>query len=418
MKILIVTQYFWPEFFIVNDMVKTLVRQGHTVKVLTGKPNYPDGDVFDGYEESGLEHEDYNNASIFRVPLRPRKSGGAKNLFLNYLSFIYNGLRYFPSEIKGEAYDSIIVFAPSPITSALPALYLKYKTKAHLAIWVQDLWPESLKATGFIKNKYLLRIIGLLVRAIYAGSDTLMVQSRLFFAPVSNYASSDKIIYFPNAYPDDFSVSMQMEETNEILSSKGLIDTLENNFCVTFAGNLGTAQSLNTLISAAQKLIGIKNLRIVLVGSGSKVNWLSEQIKDRNLHNVILAGQFPSSVMPEIFSRSQALLVSLNKDDIFSFTIPGKVQAYLASGRPIIGCLDGEGARIIDEAGAGLTCPAEDVDGLVAVIKEVISMSISDRAALGVAGRKYFLKNFEMNQLCIHLIDILNMRIKIAKVKA
>lgn len=418
MRILLVTQYFWPEFFIINDMVKTLAMQGHFIKVLTGKPNYPGGEIFDGYEQEGIEHEVYDkNVSIFRIPVRPRKAGGSKNLFLNYLSFIWNGMRYFPSAIKGETYDSILVFAPSPITSAIPALYLKWKMKIHLAIWIQDLWPESLRATGFIHNKLILRIVGWIVRAIYTGSDTLLVQSRAFFKPVSIYANPAKVVYFPNAYTDIFSESEQTGESDEIILPESLIDILEKNFCVSFTGNLGTAQSLQTIVSAAEKLKEIKNLRIILVGSGSMSNWLAEQKKDRNLHNLILAGHYPASTMPSIFSRSQALLVTLKKNEIFSYTIPGKVQAYLSSAKPIIAALDGEGARIIEEAGAGLTSPAEDVDGLVNAIKKIIMLSVSERLEMGLAGRQYYLKNFEMKKQCIQLISILDERINIVKEK-
>ena len=179
MRILIVSQYFWPEVFIINALIQTLESQGLTIKVLTGKPNYPGGEIFEGYTQKGIQQELFDNtAPIFRVPLRPRKAGGAKNLFLNYWSFIWNGLRFFPSAVKNEHYDAILVFAPSPITMAIPAIYLKWKLKTHLAVWVQDLWPESLVATGMINNKIALKMVRYMVKGIYACSDTLLVQSQ------------------------------------------------------------------------------------------------------------------------------------------------------------------------------------------------------------------------------------------------
>ena len=411
MKILLVTQYFWPEFFIINDLVKTLVSQGHSVKVLTGKPNYPSGDIFDGYKQAGCEEELFENTiPIFRSPLRPRKKGGAKNLLLNYGSFIWNGLRFFPDAVKNEKFDTILVFAPSPITAAIPAIYLKWKLKTHLAIWVQDLWPESLSATGFIKNRFLLGLLGGIVRGIYSQADTLFVQSKGFINPVSTYAARDKIVYYPNSYKDTLAAS-EMNASKLNMLPKDLIEVMEHTFCVTFAGNLGRAQSIETILDAADKLSHISNIRILLVGKGSLSDWILEQKRTRQLDNLILAGHFSANTMPDLFTRSDALLVTLKKEDIFAYTIPSKIQSYLASGRPIIAALDGEGARIIEEAGAGLTCGAEDVDGLVACIEQLYTMTNSEKKTMSESGREYYVQNFEMESQAKRLITILGKRI-------
>jgi glycosyltransferase involved in cell wall biosynthesis len=413
MRILIVSQYFWPEFFIINDLVETLESQGHTIKVLTGKPNYPSGQVFDGYAENGVQEQLFaKKVSVFRAPLRPRKTGGARNLFLNYWSFIWNGMRFFPAAVKNEHYDVILVFAPSPITMAIPAIYLKWKLKTHLAIWVQDLWPESLSATGFIKNRFLLALVRLLVRGIYSKADTLLVQSEGFIEPVSRYADIEKVVYYPNSYKNKLK-GFDLESTqfkNNALSV-GLTDLFEPFFCVTFAGNLGTAQSLETIVDAAAKLKYLTNLRIVLVGSGSLSDWLLEQKVNRKLDNLVLAGRFPSEMMPQIFTASEALLVTLKKEEIFGYTIPGKIQAYLASGRPIIAALDGEGARVIDDSGAGLTCEAEDVNGLVDCIERLYGMSEIEKNMMAESGRAYYLKHFEMESQATRLVDILHSRL-------
>ncbi len=413
MKILVVSQYFWPEFFIINDLVETLESQGHTIKVLTGKPNYPSGQVFDGYTQTGVQEESFaKKVSVFRAPLRPRKTGGAKNLFLNYWSFIWNGVRFFPAALKNEHYDAILVFAPSPITMAIPAIYLKWKLKTHLAIWVQDLWPESLSATGFIKNRFLLALVRLLVRGIYSHADTLLVQSEGFIKPVSRYAAVEKIIYYPNSYKDEyFGVVQNLTQPTNNALPLNLAHLLEQFFCVTFTGNLGTAQSLETIVDAAAKLKYLPNLRIVLVGSGALSDWLLEQKVNRKLDNLVLAGRFPSEMMPEIFMRSEALLVTLRKEEIFSYTIPSKIQAYLASGRPIIAALDGEGAKVVKNAGAGLTCGAEDVDGLVNCIECLSNMTDVEKQKMSKVGRNYYLEHFEMDLQTKNLIDILSSRI-------
>jgi glycosyltransferase involved in cell wall biosynthesis len=406
MRILLVSQYFWPEFFIINDLVRTLTAQGHVVKVLTGKPNYPEGVVFEGYSASGYQEEIYDSSvRVCRAPLRPRGSSGAKNLLLNYLSFVVNGLRYFPRAVKDENFDAILVFAMSPITAAIPAIYLKWKLKSHLAVWVQDLWPESLSATGFVKNKTALRAAGWMVRGIYAFVDTLLVQSRAFRDPVSRYADPGKIVYYPNSYQD---VPPSTEQTR---IPAPLLAELENHFCLVFAGNLGTAQSVETLVEVADKLRGLSGLKIVLVGSGSMLSWIESQKQSRALDNLILAGRFPASEMPHFFSRAAGLLVTLKQNEAFSYTIPSKVQAYLAAGRPIIAALDGEGARIVQEAGAGLTSPAQDAEGMANSIEQLFRMTLEQRESLGHSGRAYYLEHFEMERQSQRLVELLHSRI-------
>jgi len=401
MKILVVSQYFWPESFIINDIVRTLDKQGHEVVVATGKPNYPDGKVFDGYRARGTQRERYlGKIDVLRVPLWPRGEGGAKNLILNYLSFVLAGLLFLPWMLRKREFDAILVFAPSPILQAIPAIPLKWLKKAKLALWIQDLWPESLAATGFIRNPHVLRAVGWLVRGIYRCCDTLLVQSHAFFEPVSRYADRGKIVYYPN--------SMDASTPAETVSIPGdLSELLETHFCAVFAGNLGTAQALDTLLQAAVHLKADADIRLVVVGSGSRLAWLQAQKALLGLDNLVLAGRYPPQAMSQIFERSGALLVSLNAEAIFAQTVPSKVQAYLAAGRPIIACLNGEGARIIQEAGAGVSSPAEQVLPLVAAIREMHSRSHVEREAMGASGRAYFDRNFDMDVQVRRLIDLL-----------
>jgi glycosyltransferase involved in cell wall biosynthesis len=408
MRILIISQYFWPESFIINQISKTLVLQGHQVVVLTGKPNYPDGIIYSEYQQKGVQHQRIDGVEVIRVPMRPRKSGSGKDLILNYLSFIMSGLLRFPSLVKGRHFDVIFVFAPSPITSVLPAIFLKYIKRTHLAVWVQDLWPESLAATGFIKNKAALKIVSYLVQGIYACSDTLLVQSHAFMKPLSLLSKQDKIQYFPNSI-DDMQQQMINGDNNGI--PKSLQTLLDTNFCLVFAGNIGKAQSIETIISAAVKLKSRFDIKIVFVGKGSMLEWAQQEVSRLHLENVVFAGAFPMDVMPVIFSKAEVLLVSLKSDEIFSYTIPSKIQAYMSAGRPIIASINGEAARIINEAGAGLTCSAEDVDGLVVCVQQIITRSENERARFGLAGRDYFLKNFEMKSQCNRLVEILEQRI-------
>jgi glycosyltransferase involved in cell wall biosynthesis len=401
-RLLLVTQYFWPEQFILNDLVRHIARRGHSVTVMTGKPNYPGGAVFKGYTESGLQVEAYaDGVEVFRVPLRSRRSGGARNLFLNFVSFVWSGLWHFRKLLKDRDYDAILVFA-SPITAAIPAIPLKWTKKAHLALWIQDLWPESLSATGYVRNGLLLRTVGCLVRAIYACADTLLIQSHAFRQPVSRYASGKNIVYYPN--------SIDASNTTDFESNplpEDLVSLLDSNFCVLFAGNLGRAQAVETLVEAAVKLRDLKDCRMVLVGSGSMLEWVRERKSALGLDNLALAGRFPMSAMPHIYRRAHGLIVTLKDEEIFACTVPSKVQAYLAAGKPIVAALNGEGARVITEAKAGLVCPSEDAVGLAQCIRTLHAMPEDERIRMGQSGYAYFLEHFEMSRQTERLLEIL-----------
>lgn len=403
MKILILSQYFSPENFIINDVARTLVAQGHEVLVATGKPNYPDGQIFPGYRAGGVQHDVFGEkVEVLRVPLWPRGKGGAKNLSLNYLSFAFSGLVFFPWLLSNRKLDAILVFAPSPITQVIPAIPLKWLKKAHLAVWVQDLWPESLSATGFVKQPYLLKGISQLVKAIYASCDTLLVPSKAFVEPIARYTRRDKIVYYPN------SIDVEALSSTVAQLPADLLIELEQNFCVVFAGNLGTAQSLDTLVETAKKLQDYEGIRLVLVGSGSRLAWLQEQKTLHQLDNLLLPGRFPIEAMPLIFARAGALLVSLKDEAIFAQTIPSKIQAYLAAGRPIIASLRGEGAHVVIEAAAGRACEPENPAALAALIYTMKNLPAAELQAMGEAGKAYFYEHFEMSSQVTRLVEILD----------
>lgn len=407
LKIAVITQYFHPESFIINDIVRELAQQGHHVEVFTGKPNYPGGKVYDGFSEKGYVEDVFaDGVAVHRAPLRPRHAGGAKNLALNYLSFVFNGIRYFSRQARRSKFDVYFVFAMSPITAAIPAIAMKAVHRAPLFIWIQDLWPESLEATGFVKNKFILRVVGMFVRAIYAAADVLLVQSQAFVEPVSHYARNDKIQYYPNSYLTDDSSSSAPQLPDSLTS------VLRENFCVVFAGNMGTAQALPTIVDAALRLQNSGSTAcIVMVGAGSSAAWLAEQKAALGLDNLVLAGAFPKSAMAELFELSSALLVTLKKEEIFSYTIPSKVQAYLAAGRPIIGSLDGEGARVIAAAHAGMTCSAGDGQALAESIAEMQNLSVEQRQQLGNNGKAYYFEHFELKAQCKKLIELFEKQI-------
>ena len=408
MDIIIVSHYFWPESFIINEISNKLVQAGNKVTVLTGKPNYPDGKIFSGYKFWGIQKEVYNGVDVFRIPLIPRGNGGGMRLVLNYFSFVVFGSLFFPCIVSKRKVDAILFFEPSPLTSTIPAIILKFIKRKRLYLWVQDLWPESLSATGFIKNKGVLNTIELLVKWIYTHSDKLLIQSEAFREPVSRLADEKKIIYYPNSVDGAAYRQISPSYTFEEHSIVGLIG---KRFSVVFAGNIGTAQSVNTIITAAE-ILSANGMKIdfFLVGSGSRLIWAQKEVQHLRLDNVHFPGRFPMGDMPSILSRADVLLVTLKDHPIFNYTIPSKIQAYLAVGKPIVACLNGEGARVIvKEAKAGIACPAEDPSELAEAVSQLYGMSVEDRRILGENGKRYFKEHFDMDLLVDKLVDIMKL---------
>ena len=399
MKVLILSQYFWPENFTINQLAITLKNQGNEVVVATGKPNYPDGNVYNGYKAWGYSKEFFDNdIEVVRVPTYPRATGGAINLILNYIVFVVCGVVIFPFLLRKHKFDSIVVFAGSP-NAAIPAIFLKWVKKCHLALWILDLWPDTLVATGLIKNKVIIGIVKAFVKWSYKKADTILVQSLAFVNPVTKMSNASKVVYYPNTAD----VSISQGEIEFSISTE-LKNVLSSYFTVVFTGNIGTAQSMQTLIGAAQILETNKNIKFVLVGSGSMLEWLREQRLKLKLDNIFIAGRYPISAMDFIFKNSGCLLAMLKSDEIFAYTIPGKIQAYLSSGMPIIASLNGEGARIVEASGSGLTCAAEDSTALANCVLKLYETPESERCLMGVSGKKYYDKYFEINKQAKKLI--------------
>ena len=397
MRILIISQYFWPEEFRINELSVMLVERGHQVTVLTGIPNYPGGSFFPGYRFIRNKTENYKGIKIIRVPLYPRGKGGGFRLSLNYLSFAFFASILGPVKCR-DSYDVIFVYEPSPITVGLPAVVMKKIKSAPIVFWVQDLWPESLSATGTIKSKYILKMLENLVRFIYYHCDLILAQSKSFIESiVKTGVDRSKIEYFPNSAEAIFDTAAECSE------AMGHIE-LPKGFRIMFAGNIGVAQDFETIVTAAELIKNQADIHWVIVGNGSMFSWVQEQIKLRQLSQTVhLLGRHPVEAMPSFFSRADVMLVTLRKGSIFALTIPAKVQAYMASARPIIAALDGEGARTIEEAGAGLVSPSENPEMLAQTVLKVYRMDEVQREKMALSGRKYFEENFEPNKLIDNL---------------
>lgn len=399
MRVLIISQYFWPESFRINEIALTLLEKGVEVEVLTGKPNYPYGEVFTGYRAWGCQRETYQGINVNRIPLFPRGGGGWR-LALNYLSFIVSGLIFAPWMLRNKKYDVIFVYAPSPIFQAIPASFLGWLKGCPVALWVQDLWPESAQATGYISNLRLLKLIESMVHFVYQHTDLLLVQSKAFLAPVARLAKGKSIVYYPNSVESTFydfpAVSLPV------------IPGLADGFTVLFAGNVGVGQAVEVIVGAAEILRDYPDINFVVLGKGSRWDWMCKQIEIRGLSNLHLAGSYPVETMPGLMRQAAVLLVTLADQPIFAATIPNKIQAYMAVGKPILACLNGEGARIVREADAGLAVPAEDAVALADGVLSLYKMSAKEREKIGQNGRVYFREHFDHDRLADQLVDHLH----------
>jgi len=399
MRVLVVSQYFWPESFRINEVVRTLVEKGVEVDVLTGKPNYPEGAVYAGYRAWGCQVAPWAGATVFRLPLFPRGARSAWKLVLNYLSFVAMGVLFGPWMLRKRRYDVVFVYGLSPILQTLPALWLGWLKRRKVIVWVQDLWPESLSATGYVRNRTVLKLVERVVRFIYCHVDLLLVQSEAFLGPVSGLASETPVKYFPNSVDESFSVPT----TAKVPNVPGLMD----GFSVMFAGNIGTAQAVEVIVEAATLLKEQADIQFVILGEGSRRDWMLQEVKNRNLANLHLPGRFPVETMPGFMQKASVLLVTLTDQEIFRFTIPSKVQAYLAAGRPILACLNGEGAKLVAVSGAGLTVPAEDGKALAEAVLQLYRMTSQEREAMGINGRLYYTQHFSHDMLTDQLMGLL-----------
>jgi colanic acid biosynthesis glycosyl transferase WcaI len=393
MRILIPSQYFWPENFPINDLARGLRQRGHEITVLTGMPNYPEGRFYSGYRAFPIRIDRYEGIKIVRVPMVPKGNGSAVRMLLYYWSLALAACLLVPVFFRKKV-DLAFVYQPSPITVGLPALLLKAMEKTRVWIWVQDLWPETLAGTGMVRSALVLRLTDRLVRFIYSECDRVLVQSEAFVSRmVKKGVPRERIRFFPNSAPEFYRPTIVDPEALER-------NLMPQGFRVLFAGNVGRAQDIPTILSAAEKLKQEGDIHWVILGDGPLRSWAEESIRTRGLEKTVhLLGRYPEQAMPRFFSLADVLLVTLKKDPVFAITVPSKIQPYLASGRPIAAALDGEGARVIDESGGGLAVPAGDAEALAGAILKLHGMPKSDLERMGRLSREYSKSHFERNML-------------------
>jgi glycosyltransferase involved in cell wall biosynthesis len=401
MDILIVSQYFWPESFRVNDFASSLVKLGHRVTVLTGKPNYPAGKIYGGYKFLGYQKESYNEVSVIRVPLIPRGNSNGFMLAVNYLSFILFSCIYVL--FHSRRYDVTLTYGLSPVFQAYAAVLYKKLYKVRTFLWIQDLWPESVKAAGRLNSRYVYGVLEKMVVNVYSNVDGIFCQSPVFSDSIlKKGVQLDKIFYAPNWAEDLYTNKDNIN--NEKYSS-----LMPKGFIVMFAGNIGESQDFDSVIKAAIILRKYQDVKWVIIGDGRKKKDVVKQISDNDLiGTVFLLGKFPVEDMPSMFVHADVMLTSLKDEYIFSLTIPSKIQSYMAFGKPILTMLNGIGSKVVKDADCGYTAHAGDYESLA---KNVLLAKQADKnilAAKGQNGYQYYMKNFAKDIVISNIISAVN----------
>ncbi len=386
MNILFFSQHFWPENFIINDLVRTFSKdKSSEISVLTSKPNYPKGVIYKGYNVYDVTKENYFGANLFRVPVLLRKKSFL-GLFLNYLSFIISATILTPFLLWYKRINIIFVYGTSPILQVLPAIFISFLKKAKLIIWVQDLWPESVEAAGYVRNKYLLSIIRFFVKYIYAKADLILVQSQAFEQKILSINNKCNVLYLPNFAPSEYEKNIDL-----IYKSTHRVNEI---FEVVYAGNLGRAQNLDVILKAFKLLVPYKKIKFYLIGEGSYKENLIKQTKELNLHNVVFVEFLPLKNLKKRIKRSSLLLLSLKENEVLNLTIPSKFQAYLTFGKPILVAANGEVSRLVKKSQSG-TAVSPISEFLIAnSILHYYKMNPLDRAKIGLKGLNFYKKNY------------------------
>lgn len=383
-KILVICQYYKPEPFRISDICEEMVQRGHEVQVVTGYPNYPEGILYDGYGKGKHIDEVINGVKVHRCFTIPRETGIAKRM-MNYYSYAISSIKYVLSNkctaSDGKKFDVVFCNQLSPVMMAHAAIAYKKKYKVPVIMYCLDLWPESLIAGGIKRESAIYKYYHHVSKMIYRQMDKILITSRMFSKYLKNEfgITAENIEYLPQYAEGIFEQIPPKTET-------GVFDFM-------FAGNIGEVQSVETILKAAEKLKEYP-VKFHIVGGGTDLERLKKIKEDKKIENVIFYGRRPLEEMPGFYEKADAMLITLAADPVLSLTLPGKVQSYMAVGKPIIGAIDGETKEIIEDARCGFCGKADDAEELTENIKHFI-LKETDRTNMGQNARKYYEENFQ-----------------------
>jgi colanic acid biosynthesis glycosyl transferase WcaI len=399
-RILVLCQHFWPETFRITDIVEGLVENGYDVDVLCGIPNYPAGKFFDGYGYFKNRRQNYKGANIIRVPEIPRGNNTNFRILLNYVSFPFFALFYIPW-LSTKKYDRILIYQLSPVFMALPGIILGKLKGIKTFIYILDFWPHSLLSILKFKNKYILSFLTNMSYWHYRQADGVIgvfkgIQTRLIDLVG---LKKEKTLYIAQA-----AEKIYEKEVHD----KNLEKRFAGKFNIVFAGNINPAQSFETVLEAATivKKSGFSQAHYIIIGEGMSKSWLVSEVDRLGLKDSFsFEGFMPVEEVPKYQTLADAMIVALSKSPLFEYGVPAKVQSYLAGGKPIVGAMDGEGKRIVNESGSGICVDSGDAAGLAGAIIAMIKMSPAERLAIGKRAKEYNTKHYERNYNLQRLID-------------
>ena len=386
MRILILSQWYPPEpMKQLSDMAETLQSLGHEVTVLTGFPNWPTGKLYPGYRMKLWQKETLNGVPVVRIPLYPDHSSSKLKRIFNFLSFVVTASILGAWLVKKP--DVIHVIQPP--TTCFPAWFLSRLWKIPFTYEVQDMWPETLLATNMIHNRKVLDLVGKYCDWVYTKAAAIRVISKGFKADLINKGvPTDKIYLISNWVDIDF--YKPQAPSNELIKNFAL----DGFFIFMYAGTIGLAQGLDTVLDAASQLQEFSKVKFVLIGDGVEMGRLQEVASSRNLNNVIFLGRYPMDEMPKLYALSDVLLLHLKDDPLFRITIPHKVLTYMSTGKPVLAGLEGDTADIVSDAEAGLVCPSSNPEALAKAVKQFLELSVAERNKMGENGRDVAVRSY------------------------
>lgn len=407
LHVLYISQYFHPEPFLGNAVAKALVERGHEVNAIVCVPNYPTGSFLPGYGNGLNRDETWEGVKVRRAwTVAPGRS--RVRLLLNYLTYPITA-SWEISRLGRPRGDVSFAFMPSPIFQALAGTFAKWVYGIPSVLWVQDIWPDSAVVTLGIRNRLVKGILNAICGWIYRRADLVMVQSDAFIDRIVQLGvAREKLVTVPNMAPPGFTA---LEDHEVIPEVRSLLPN--NRFIIMFAGNIGASQDFDTIIRAAHQLRGNSSILWVIVGSGREDGRVREMVKEHGLEDsVLLLGRYPPETMPSFFACADVMLISLVADPLFDLTVPSKLQSYMACGKPIAASLGGEGARIIEAAGAGLAVPPSQPLQLAEMVQKFALMPPEVRRSMGARGRRFFEDHYTAGQVIGTIEALLQSRAK------
>ena len=395
LRILVVSQYFWPENFRINDWVDGMVELGHEVTVLASLPNYPEGILNVDYKNNSEKYTKYKDVEVIRVPQILRGNSSIQ-LFLNYISFAFFGSTIGIWKLRKKSFDVSFVFAVSPISVVIPAIVLKITKKVPILLWVLDLWPDVLKSIGIVKSRYLLFFLSKCVAILYNCCNCVVAQSSMFLEDIKNLVPKHKNVDFIPSWSEQ----VCHDSNDEVIESS--IINRKGKFNIFFTGNIGEAQDFKTVIEAAKQLKTDKDIKWFIIGNGRMAHWLKNQIEINSLEDSFyMLGAYPIEKMAVFFKHADAGLLCLKDDEILSKTIPGKLQTYLAYCLPVIGACNGEVNKIVNGSNSGLIGNAGDSSQLAKNIIFMKNLSYKDFSKISENANEYYTNNFKRDSILL-----------------